>query len=125
VKTSDVSILDREVSLFQGSYDTRVRETLTLGTVLDRIENGHYAGYVNQLRQTLATKGEKAYQVEKEQSVAFTPCCSLTTREKDIAWSQKLRACTGLVQLDCDKLDAPDALKAALSQNPHEASAAA
>ena len=53
MKTSDVSILDREVSLFQGSYDTRVRETLTLGTVLDRIENGHYAGYVSDHARTI------------------------------------------------------------------------
>src|SRR5215510_14799716 len=117
----DVSILDREVSLFKGSYDTSVTETLPLGTVLDRIQHGHYAGYVKQLRQTLTTKGEKAYQAEKEHSIAFTLCCSLTTRDKDRDWKQRLLACTWLVQLDCDKLDDPEALKAALAQNPHVA----
>jgi hypothetical protein len=46
--TDDVSILDTEVSLFKGSYDTRVIETTPLGTVLDRIQHGHYTYCISQ-----------------------------------------------------------------------------
>jgi AAA domain/Primase C terminal 2 (PriCT-2)/VirE N-terminal domain len=110
-------MLDANVSLFHGSYDTTVQETLALGTVLHRIQAGTYRPYVEQLRRILRTKGEKAYKVAKEKSWAFTPCCSLTTRDKALPWGQKLTACTGLVHLDCDGVDDPEGLKAQLAQH--------
>jgi hypothetical protein len=61
---------------------------------------------------------EAAYKRAKEQSLAFTPCCALRTRDKDATWDQKLIACTGLVHLDLDQLDDPETLKAALAQDP-------
>jgi hypothetical protein len=117
VETSENSILDADVSLFKGSFDPTVMETIALGAALERIRNGQYHGYVTQLRQLLATQGEDAYRAAKERSIAFTPCCSLTTRDKDTPWDQKLLACTGVVQLDCDGLDDPQALKAHLAQH--------
>jgi hypothetical protein len=111
-------ILDAQVSIFGGSYDTTVQETVALGTVLARIEGGTYRPYVEQLRHLLTTRGEKAYKTAKEKSVAFTPCCALTTRDKAIPWGQKLTACTGLVHLDVDGMDDPEGLKAQLAQHP-------
>ena len=111
-------ILDAQVSLFQGSYDTTPIETLPLSTVLQRIQAGTYRLYVEYLRHLLATKGEKAYKHAKEQSLAFTPCCAMHTRAQKVPWGQKLISITGLVHLDCDDLDDPEGLKAKLAQQP-------
>ena len=111
-------ILDTQVSLFQGSYDTTPIETLPLSAVLQRIQAGTYRLYVEHLRHLLATKGEKAYKQAKEQSLAFTPCCAMHTRAQKVPWGQKLISITGLVHLDCDDLDDPEGLKAKLAQQP-------
>jgi AAA domain/Primase C terminal 2 (PriCT-2)/VirE N-terminal domain len=110
-------ILNANVSLFEGSFDTTVQETVSLATVLHRIQNGTYRRFVERLQRTLHTKGETAYKKAKEKSVAFTPCCALTTRDQDVPWPEKLRSCTGLVHLDCDDLEDPERLKSQLAQD--------
>jgi putative DNA primase/helicase len=110
-------VLEASVSLFDGSTNTTPIETVPLATVLQRIRAGAYRPYVEHLRHVLTTQGQKAYKAAKERSTAFTPCCALTTRDKDTAWSTKLITCTGLVHLDLDGLDDPEGLKADLARH--------
>ena len=110
------ALLDTQVSLFQGSYDTTVCTLLPLSTILEQIQDGTYRAVTSTLRALLEDKAE--YRRAKEQSLAFTPCCALRTRDKDTPWDEKLIACTGLVHLDLDEIDDPETLKAALTQHP-------
>src|SRR5712691_10571903 len=106
-----MSILDAQVSVFNGSFDTAVIETVPLRTILDRIQHGTYKAHVERLRHILATQGEQAYKAAKEKSVAYTPSCAMTTRDAKTPWPEKLMTCTNLVHLDLDKLDDPEGLK--------------
>jgi BT4734-like, N-terminal domain/Primase C terminal 2 (PriCT-2) len=112
------SPLTAPVSLFQGSTDTMVKETIPLADVLKRIQDGTYRPYVEHLRQVLATKGEAAYKRAKAQSIAFTPCCALSTRAQKVPMAQKLRSVVGIVHYDFDHVADPAALKARLAENP-------
>ena len=72
--------LDASVSLFKGSTDTTPHGTIPLATVLQRIQMGTYRRYVEQLRRTLRTQGEDAYDAEKKRSIAFCPAGTFTQR---------------------------------------------
>jgi hypothetical protein len=113
-----LSSLDARVSLFHGSTDTTVYDMPSLTTVLEQIHDGTYRHHIERLRHLLATGTTQSYKRAKATSVAFTPCCALTTRDKDTSWEEKLLSCTGLVHLDIDELDDPEALKAQLLQHP-------
>ena len=114
-------LLDAHVSVFQGSTNTTPVEHVSLGTILGRIQGGTYQQHTEALRQLLASGDDKAYRAAKERSLAFTPCCAMQTRSKDVPWPQKLLNTTGLVHFDCDHLDDPQAFKALLAQHAHVA----
>ena len=93
--------LDASVSVFEGSTNTTPEDTLPLATVLEQIREGRYRPYVEQLRRTLQTQGEDAYDVEKKHSVAFTPAGTFRLRN-----SASLETPSGCLNLDID--DLPD-----------------
>jgi hypothetical protein len=113
------SLLAREVSVFSGSTNTTPIERVSLAVILQRIQDGTYRSSVDHLRQILTSGDSERYRVEKEKSIAFTPCCALHTRAKDMPWSQKLISTTGLVYFDLDHLDDPEDLKRQLAQDSH------
>ena len=102
------------VSVFHGSTDTAPKATLPLATVLQHIQEGRYRRYVEQLRQTLATQGEEAYDVAKKRSVAFTPAGTFTARN-----SASLDTPSGCLNLDFDDLTDLDRARSLLSADPH------
>ena len=112
-------LLAADVSLFDGSVTTTPVETIPLAAVLQRIQDGAYRASVAYLRQLLTQGNTARYRREKAKSLAFTPCCALHTRGKDIPWPQKLISTTGLVHFDLDHLDDPDAVKRQLAQDGH------
>jgi hypothetical protein len=112
-------LLAKEVRVFSGSTNTTPHERVLLGDVLQRIQDGTYQQETERLRDSLATHDEKAYRAAKERSGAFTPCCTLHTRAKDVPWSQKLISTTGIVYLDLDHLNDPDTLKRQVTQDSH------
>jgi hypothetical protein len=113
------AVLAAPVSLFRGSTTVLPQEVLPLVTLLDRIEQGTYRVSVERLR-TLASTGQlQQYHARKAQSLALTPGCALSTRAKDVPWSEKLLSCTGLVHFDFDNLANPEALKARLAESRH------
>ena len=111
------SPLTQPVSLFRGAYDTTVIETVPLQTVLARIRTGDYHRDIARMRPLKATD-EPAYKRQKAQLIAFTPACALTTRDKDVPWTEKLQGCTGLVHFDIDHVRDVHTLKAHLRQQP-------
>ncbi len=113
------SSLDAHVSVFQGSTTTRPCETVPLTTILGRIQDGTYRQAVLRLRQLVHNGNLRAYRLAKEHSVAFTPACAISTRDKACLWEEKLLGCTGLVHFDFDHLENPTALKARLTCSPH------
>jgi archaellum biogenesis ATPase FlaH len=112
-------MLDAPVSLFAGIHETTPCERIPLRIVLQCIHAGTYRDQVTHLREVLRTQGEKAYKHAKTRSLAFTPCCALSTRDRHTPWAQKLLSCTGLVHLDCDHLEDPEALKHTLAADPY------
>jgi VirE N-terminal domain len=102
------------VSLFQGSTNTTPFETLPLMAVLQRIQEGAYRGYVEQLRRTLATQGEDAYDVDKKRSIAFTPAGTFRVRN-----SASLDTPSGCLNLDIDDLPDVNHARALLGADPH------
>jgi hypothetical protein len=113
------SVLAAPVSLFRGSTTVLPQEVLPLVTLLDRIERGTYRASVERLR-TLASAGQiQQYRARKAQSLAMTPGCALSTRAKDVPWTEKLLSCTGLVHFDFDHLADPEALKTQLADSRH------
>jgi hypothetical protein len=112
-------LLARDVSVFEGSTNTTPIETVPLADVLRRIQDGTYRPAVASLRHLLATGNQTRYRREKEKSLAFTPCCALHTRAKDVDWPEKLLSTTGLVHFDLDHLDDPDAVKRQLARDDH------
>jgi hypothetical protein len=89
--------------------------------MLGRIQDGTYQQDTEHLRQILASGDAQAYRTTKERSLAFTPCCALQTRSKDVPWPQKLINTTGIVHFDCDHLDDPHTFKDLLAQHAHVA----
>ena len=112
-------LLAADVSVFDGSVTTTSIEMVPLAAVLQRIQDGTYRASVASLQHLLARGDQVRYRVEKEKSVAFTPCCSLHTRARDTPWSQKLLSTTGLVHFDLDHLEDPDAVKGQLAHDGH------
>jgi hypothetical protein len=114
-------ILARAVSLFAGSTHTTPIETIPLAAVLQRIQDGTYRTDVASLRHLISTGNQKRYQLEKEKDLAFTPCCALHTRAKEVDWSEKLLSTNGLVHFDLDHLENPAAVKRQLARDRHVA----
>src|SRR3989442_9760006 len=92
--------LTAHVSVFKGSTDTTVVETIPLAEVLQRIQNGTYQQDTEWLRGFLASGDDASYKLYKGQSMAFTPCCAMRTRAKKTPWTDKLISTTGLVYFD-------------------------
>jgi hypothetical protein len=114
-------LLARDVSLFADSTHTTPIETVPLADVLRRMQDGTYRTAVASLRRLLARGDHARYRFDKEKSTAFTPCCALHTRAKEVDWPAKLRSTTGLVHFDLDHLDDPEAMKRQLAQDSHVA----
>jgi VirE N-terminal domain len=72
--------LAAHVSLFHGSTHTTPVETLPLGEVLQRIQNGTYRNHTERLRRILREKGKPPYDNAKRHSPGFTPAGTFTTR---------------------------------------------
>src|SRR5215470_2153691 len=106
--------LAAHVSLFRGSVITAPVDTLALATVLQRIQDGTYRPYVEQLRHTLATQGEDAYDAGKKRSMAFTPAGTFTARN-----SASLDTPSGVLNFDLDDLTDLDHARALLGADPH------
>ena len=102
------------VSVFQGSTNTVPVETLPLATVLQRIKQGQYRGFVQQLRRTLATQGEEAYTQAKRRSWAFAPAGTFTARN-----NASLETPSGCLNLDIDDLPDLDHARALLGADPY------
>jgi len=111
-----MSTLDASVSLFQGAHTQDTWATQPLGKVLESIKSGAFRDEVQAVRRL---KGKKqAYRRAKEQLLAFTPGCALSTRDKDVPWPEKLLSTTGIVYFDFDHLDDPAAFKHRLARSP-------
>ena len=110
--TPDVSTV--HVSVFQGSTNTTPVATLPLQAVLERIQEGRYRGFVQQLRRTRATKGDEAYDLAKRHSMAFTPAGTFTARN-----NASLETPSGCLNLDIDDLPALDHTRALLGADPY------
>ena len=101
------------VSVFQGSTNTTPVATLPLATVLQRIQEGRYRGYVEQLRHTRATQGDAAYNHAKRHSMAFTPAGTFTQRN-----NASLETPSGCLNLDIDDLPDLDHARALVGADP-------
>src|SRR5262249_12858527 len=101
-------------SVFQGSTNTVPIETLPLATVLRRIQDGTYRRFVEQLRQTRATKGENAYAHTKRRSMAFTPAGVFTARN-----NASLDTPSGCLTSDFDDIADLHHARALLGANDH------
>ena len=90
-------ILARDVSVFAGSTHTTPIETRTPRSRAAAHSRRHLSRLRESLRHLLATGNQARYRLEKEKSLAFTPCCALQTRARDIPvvpeTSQHDRAC--------------------------------
>jgi VirE N-terminal domain len=107
-------ILQAPVSLFDGSTNTTPVDTVPLATALQRIQDGTYRGFVEQLRHTLATRGEAVYKAAKRRSHAFAPTGTFTVRN-----NASLETPSGCLNFDLDHVpDLPQA-RARLGQDPH------
>jgi hypothetical protein len=106
--------LAAHVSVFEGSTNTTPVATVPLATVLQRIQQGKYRGFVQQLRRTLATQGEEAYTHAKRHSMAFTPAGTFTQRN-----NANLETPSGCLNLDIDDLPDLDHARALLGGDPY------
>jgi hypothetical protein len=106
--------LDAYVSLFQGSTNTAPVDTISLTMVLQQIQDDRYRRFVEQLRRTLATQGEDAYDAAKKRSMAFTPAGTFTARN-----SASLDTPSGCLNLDIDDLADLNHARALLGADPH------
>jgi VirE N-terminal domain len=113
-----VDPLTQTISVFTGAHGVQVVEILTLGAMLERIRTGHYRTEIATLRANRPTLSKKAYTTAKEQLPAFTPCCLLMSRERDVAWDEKFVQASGVVQIDYDDVPDADALKQRLATHP-------
>jgi DNA repair protein RadA/Sms len=111
------SILDQPVSVFLGAKSTDVAETVSLGEVLHRIQDGTYRASIAHVREQ-KPRSAAAYRKAKEQLCAFTPCCALRTRKQAAPWREKLVSTTGLVHFDFDHVPEASVLKERLASNP-------
>jgi len=110
-------LLDQLVSVFRGARYTTAAETVPLGTVLQRIQDGTYRERIADVRMH-KLGGMGTYKRAKEALPGFTPCCAIRTRDKDVPWSEKLLSTTGLVHYDFDNVEYPAVLKSQLASNP-------
>lgn len=106
--------LTAHVSVFQGSTNTTPVDTVPLATILQRIQDGRYRQYVEQLRRILATQGEDAYATAKRRSIAFTPAGTFTARN-----NASLDMPSGCLNLDLDDLIDLDHARATIGADPH------
>lgn len=112
-----IAPLAAEVSVFHGKTATAPAEQLTLGAMLERIRTSAYRTWIDLLRQCREEQGEEQYKAAKGNSVAFTPCCALTSRAQKRPWSEKLVSTTGIVHYDIDGLADAAAARAALAHD--------
>jgi Primase C terminal 2 (PriCT-2)/BT4734-like, N-terminal domain/Protein of unknown function (DUF3987) len=110
--------LTQKVSVFAGAKSTHVVATPTLGELLSRMTAGRYEPEITHLRVLKATLGAAAYKAAKEKLPAFTPCCLLKTRARNVPLPEKLVSVTGGVHLDFDNVPDTAAVKQRLSQDP-------
>jgi hypothetical protein len=110
--------LNASVTLFRGAQNTVPIGHPPLRDVLENIQRGTWQYYTSQLRRLKVAGDEDAYKTAKAQSVAFTPCCDLHTRAKDVPLTEKLLGWNRTVHFDMDHLTDPDGMKALLAQNP-------
>jgi hypothetical protein len=110
-------ILAAPVSLFEKAQHTDVVDNLPLGAVLQRIGQGYWRARIASVRQQQA-HGKAAYTRAKDRLPAFTPCCALRTRDKDVPMAEKLISAVGLVHYDFDDVPDPAALKERLKAHP-------
>jgi hypothetical protein len=89
-------------------------DTIALSAVLQRIQDGTYRRFVEQLRRTLATRGKDAYDTAKKRSMAFTPAGTFTARN-----SASLETPSRCLNLDLDDLPDLDHARALLGADPH------
>ena len=108
--------VDQKVSAFVRVQQSVPQGNPLLSFVLGQIRDGFYAETIASLRASKPHLSEAAYKAQKAKLPSFTPCCTLSTRDKDVPIGDKLLTCTGLVHLDFDHLDDPEALKAQLRQ---------
>jgi hypothetical protein len=106
--------LTAHVSIFRGSTNVKPVETLALADVLQQIKTGVYRQYIKQLRRTLATQGEDAYDRAKRRSIAFTAAGTFRTRN-----SASLDIPSGCLNLDIDDLTDLDHARAIIGADPH------
>jgi hypothetical protein len=105
--------LAAHVSLFHGSTHTTPVETLPLGEVLQRIQNGTYRHHTERLRRILQEQGKSPYDNAKRHSPGFTPAGTFTTRA-----NANLDTPSQVLNFDFDHVaNLPDAL-AMLRQDP-------
>jgi hypothetical protein len=102
------------VSVFEGSTNTTPVATVPLATVLQRIQEGRYRGFVEQLRHTRATQGDEAYTHAKRHSIAFTPAGTFTQRN-----NASLETPSGCLNLDMDDVPDLNHTRATLGADPH------
>ncbi|MGE0278727.1 MAG: phage/plasmid primase, P4 family [Nitrospiraceae bacterium] len=112
------NLLDLDVSAFAGSYNTTPLYQLPLATMLQQIQDGTHQPWISTLRATLAAGDADSYRRQKESSLAFTPCCALTSRAKKVPWHTKLLHTTGLAYYDLDHLPDAEAMKQLLASDP-------
>jgi hypothetical protein len=111
------TLLEEHVSVFAGARRTDVITTVPLGDVLERIRSGFYTTSIAGVRKAKA-RSAKAYCAIKETLTAFTPCCSLRTRDGDIPMPERLLSTTGVVHYDFDHVSDLVALKQRLAEHP-------
>jgi hypothetical protein len=112
------SILDAHIGLFPGTSATPSAH-VPLRIVLEHIRDGKYTTAIARLRAIDRARNADAYRKAKEQLLAFTPGCDLTSRAKGLPWAEKLLHCTGVLHYDYDHLEDPQAWKAQLAADPH------
>ena len=95
------SILDQPVSVFRGAKTVKPQGVCSPGEVLTAIRDGTYRANIAHVREQ-KRRGKAQYRKAKEQLLAFTPCCALHTRDKEVPWSEKLISTTGIVHYDFD-----------------------
>lgn len=106
--------LDQPVSIFQGSTRVIPVETVSLHTVLDRIQDGTYRPYVERLRTILASQDQDAYSAAKRHSTAFTPAGTFTQRN-----NASVITLSGCLNFDMDHVPNLDHARSLLGADPH------
>ena len=106
--------LAQPVSIFQGSTRVIPVETVSLHTVLDRIQDGTYRPYVERLRTILASQDQDAYSAAKRHSTAFTPAGTFTQRN-----NASVITLSGCLNFDMDHVPNLDDARSLLGADPH------